>query len=132
MNRNEGSRHEFAAALLGEWGRSILIPWPIVTEVDLLLRARGHHRAALVFAEVLLAGSHRLHCPFESDLGLAVELSKKYEDLAADLPDFVVMAVALNRDLPVLTWDFRHFRVVLGPARQEIRLVVQEYELPES
>ena len=40
MNRNEGKRHRFAAELLARLGRNVLVPWPILTEVDLLPRSR--------------------------------------------------------------------------------------------
>jgi len=103
MNRREGPLHELAVSLLIGFGRDALVPWPVPTAVDLLLRKRGYRRASLQFVESLLAGTHRLYAPTESELRRATELGKTYEDLGVDLPDLVVMAIALNRDIAVLT-----------------------------
>jgi predicted nucleic acid-binding protein len=130
LNRREGRLHEYASAALNRFGRDVLVPWPVLTEADLLLRGRGHPQAAAAFIEALLSDVHQLHTPTYADLRLALTLGKRYGDLGADLPDLVVMAVALNRDLPVFTWDFRHFRVVRDRDGSSIRLLVEEHELP--
>jgi predicted nucleic acid-binding protein len=40
LNRRERRRHRFAVALLSRLGRQVVVPWPVLVEVDLLLRAR--------------------------------------------------------------------------------------------
>lgn len=50
----------FAAQLLARLGRQVIVPWPILTEVDLLLRARSHPTAARVLARAVHDGAHRL------------------------------------------------------------------------
>ena len=38
VNRGERRRHRFASALLARLGRDVIVPWPVMVEVDLLLR----------------------------------------------------------------------------------------------
>lgn len=129
MNRREGQLHEFAVSLLAGLGRDLLVPWPVLAEADVLVRARGHAHSSNVFIETLLEGVHQLVSPTEADLRLAVAFAKTYETLGLDLPDLVVMAMAMKRKLPVLTWDFRHFRAVRGADGTVFRLLIEEHEL---
>jgi predicted nucleic acid-binding protein len=130
VNRAERRRHLFAAELLARLGRDVIVPWPVLVELDLLLRARGHARAAITFAESLSAGVHRLETPTEAEFALALKLAKRYPDSGADIPDLIVMAMAARRRASVLTWDFRHFRAVVLKRGHHWPLVVDEGELP--
>ncbi len=101
------------------------------TEVDLLLRGRGHARAAETFGRALLDGIHLLSVPTEMELEGALDLGARYEGLRLDVPDLCVMAMSQARRALILTWDFRHFRAV-SPARGRYwPLIVQEHELPD-
>ena len=130
INAGEGRRHRFAAELLARLGRDVIVPWPVLVEVDLLLRARGFPQAAVVFGESVAAGVHRLETPTVAELELALELGRRYTDSGADLPDLVVMAMAHHRGASVLTWDFRHFRAVVLERGHHWPLVVTEAEMP--
>jgi predicted nucleic acid-binding protein len=131
MNRSEGNRHRFAAELLARLGRQVIVPWPVLTEVDLLLRARGHADAALVFARSLHNGVHRLEAPTNEELATALGLGERYADSGVDLPDLTVMAMSRHRRAEILTWDFRHFRAVVLRRGHHWPLLVAEHELPE-
>lgn len=131
MNRGEGARHRFAAGLLAQLGRRVIVPWPVLTEVDLLLRARGHRSAALVFGRALLDGVHRLEAPTDAELEAAVEMGARYPDSGADLPDLIVMSMSAQRSAAVLTWDYRHFRSVVLRRGHHWPLLVEEHELPD-
>jgi len=130
INRGERRRHRFAAELLARLGREAIVPWPVLVEVDLLLRARGHAAAAVEFARSLIAGVHRLETPTSAELELALMLGQRYLDSGADLPDLIVMAMASRRRAQILTWDYRHFRVVVLRRGHHWPLVVGEGELP--
>lgn len=132
MNRGEGTRHQFAVELLARLGRQVVVPWPVLTEVDLLLHARGHGAAALVFGRALLNGVHRLDGPSDTELEIAVGLGERYVDSGVDLPDLVVMAMSARRGAAILTWDFRHFRTVVLQRGHHWPLLVEEHELPGS
>jgi predicted nucleic acid-binding protein len=130
INRGERQRHLFAAELLARLGRDLIVPWPVLVEVDLLLRARGYPEAAVAFAESLLAGIHRLVAPTTPEVELALKLAHRYMDSGADLPDLIVMAMASRRRARILTWDFRHFRAVVLRRGRHWPLVVEENDLP--
>ena len=130
MNRSEGQRHRFATELLARLGRRVVVPWPVLTEVDLLLRARGHAPAARVFAGSLHDGVHLLEAPTDDELTTALDLGERYPDSGVDLPDLVVMAMSHHRHAPIITWDFRHFRSVVLRRGHHWPLVVAEHELP--
>lgn len=130
MNRGEGARHRFAAELLARLGRQVIVPWPVLTEVDLLLRARGHASAAVMFCRALLDGVHRLDEPTDGELEMAVELAARYADSGVNLPDLVVMAMSAARKASILTWDYRHFRSVVLRRGHHWPLLVEEREAP--
>lgn len=130
MNRGERRRHRFAAELLTRLGRTVVVPWPVLVEVDLLLRARGYAAAALTFAESLRAGIHRLESPTAADFELALDLARRYLDSGADIPDLIVMAMASRRRAHILTWDFRHFRTLVLRRGHHWPLLVGESDLP--
>jgi uncharacterized protein len=131
LNRAEGRRHRFAAKLLSAAATSIVIPWPVFTEVDLLLRSRGHAKAATTFEAALLEGVHRLEAPTGAELGQAVALLERYQDLGLDLPDAVTISMAVARNARAWTWDFRHFRPVAVGRGRGVPLLVAEDELPD-
>lgn len=109
-----------------------MVPWPVYTEVDLLLRSRGHAKAATVLGAALHQGVHRLEAPTHHEHSLAVELLERYEDLGLDLPDAATIAMAAARQGWAWTWDFRHFRAVVLEHGRQVPLVVTEAELPSS
>jgi len=55
----------------------------------------------------------------------AVEIDATFADLDLGLADAAVMAIAERQDLPILTFDFEHFRAT-RPASGYWRLVVDE------
>lgn len=130
MNRSEGQRHRFAVELLSRLGRQVLVPWPVVTEVDLLLRSRGHAEAAITFEQALLDGIHQYAALSDTEYAFSLELARRYLDSGVDLPDLSVMAMAHTRNATILTWDYRHFRSVLAKRAQPWPLLVEEHELP--
>ncbi len=130
LNRSERRRHRFAVELLTHLGRDILIPWPVLTEVDLLLRSRGHEEAAVTFSESLFDGIHQLDAPTSKELELVLRLARRFRGSGVDLPDLTVMAMASERKAGILTWDFRHFRTVVPRRGHQWKLVVKEDELP--
>ncbi len=116
--------------LLRASARQVIVPWPVYTEVDLLLRARGHAKAATAFGSALLDGVHALEHPTAEELAHAIAILERYADLGLDLPDAVTIAMAARRRALAWTWDYRHFRVVVVERGQGVPLLVAEDELP--
>jgi uncharacterized protein len=131
LNRAEGRRHRFAAGLLSAAAADVVVPWPVFTEVDLLLRSRGHAKAATTFAAALLEGIHRLEPPTRTELEHAVALLERYQDLGLDLPDAVTISMSAARDGWAWTWDYRHFRAVMVKRDRGVPLLVAEDQLPD-
>ena len=61
----------------------------------------------------------------------AVELDAQYADLSLGIGDAAVMAIAEERGLPILTFDFEHFRAT-RPRNGYWKLVVDEPRYRES
>jgi predicted nucleic acid-binding protein len=109
----------------------VVVPWPVFTEVDLLLRSRGHAKAATTFGAALAEGVHRLEPPTSAELSQAVALLERYQDLGLDLPDAVTISMSAERDGWAWTWDYRHFRAVMVQRDQGVPLLVAEDQLPD-
>ncbi len=117
--------HPLARALVTALGRNLLVPDPVLVEVDYFLRRKVGIEAARLFLSALTAGEHQ---PVFLSAGLlrrAVEIDARYADLDLGFVDASVMAYAERHDLPILTFDFADFRAA-PPATGEWRLVVDE------
>jgi predicted nucleic acid-binding protein len=91
----------------------IVIPMPILSEIDYLLRKKLGIRAELDFIDDVRAGAFALEpCTLE-DLQRSRSLIETYRDLDLSLADACVIACAERLGtLRILTVDERHFRVV--------------------
>jgi predicted nucleic acid-binding protein len=123
--------HILAARIVGRLGHDLVVPDPVAVEVDHLLRARRDSVAARLFLGALADGEHSLAFLTPGLLRRAVEIDAQYADLDLGLADASVMAIAERHDLPVLTFDFEHFRAT-QPARGHWRLVVDESQYADA
>lgn len=130
MNRRDDA-HALAAELVTRLGRSLVVPGPVIVEVDQLVRARVGGSAARRFLAALDAGEHEVAYLSAGVLRHAIEIDRRYGDLDLGLADASVMAFAERRRLPILTFDFAHFRAT-RPTRGYWRLVVDEARFAES
>lgn len=107
------------------------MPEPVIVEVDQLLRARVGAHAARLFLEALDAGEHEVAYLSPGLLRRAIEIDARFADLDLGLADASVMAIAERHRLPILTFDFEHFRAT-RPQRDFWRLVVDEARYADS
>lgn len=117
--------HRLASALIKEFGRDLLVPDPVLVEVEQLLRSRVSTASAATFLASMAAGELQVAFLTPGLLNRAVEINAKFLDLSLGLVDASVMAVAERHDLPVLTFDFPDFRAA-PPESGYWRLVVAE------
>jgi len=117
--------HMLAAVLVSELGRDLVIPEPVLVETDQLLRARVGGSAARLFLTSAVQGEHSVAFLSPGLLKRAVEIDGHFADLDLGVTDASVMAYAERHDLPVLTFDFEHFRVA-PPGSGYWKLVVDE------
>lgn len=106
-------------------GRDLLIPDLVLVEVDQLLRARVSVDSARAFLAAIAAAEHSVVFLSAALLRHARDIDARFGDLDLGLVDAAVMAIAERDDMPVLTFDFAHFRAV-PPPRGYWRLVVDE------
>lgn len=118
--------HALAATLVSRLGRDLLIPEPVVVEVDQLLRSRIGSHAARLFLAAIAAGEHTVVNLTPGLLRRAVELDAAFADLDLGYADAGVMATAERHRLPILTFDFGHFRAT-RPRDGFWRLVIDEH-----
>jgi uncharacterized protein len=130
VNRRDET-HALAAELVTRIGRNLVVPGPVIVEVDQLARARVGGHAARRFLAALDAGEHAVAYVSPGILRRAVEIDRRYGDLDLGLADTSVMALAERHRLPILTFDFAHFRATRPPDGYW-RLVVDEARYAES
>jgi uncharacterized protein len=117
--------HSLAAALVTQLGRDLLVPDPVLVEVDQLLRTRVSSRAARLFLHAVAVGQHTVAFLSPGLLRRAVEIDTRFADLDLGFADTAVMACAERHDLPILTFDFAHFRAA-QPQSGYWRLIIDE------
>jgi len=117
--------HGLAAALVTELGRDLIVVDPVIVETDHLLRSRIGSYAARLFLEALVAGEHRVAFLTPVLLRRAAEFDARYADLDLGVADAAIMAYAERHHLPILTFDFEHFRAT-RPTHGYWRLVIDE------
>lgn len=103
----------------------------MLVEVDQLLRSRVSSRSARAFLRAVAAGEHTVAFLSSGLLRRAVEIDARFADLDLGFVDGCVMALAERMRLPILTFDFEHFRAT-RPARGFWRLVVDEGRYAEA
>lgn len=123
--------HELAAALVTALGRDLVVPDPVIVETDHLLRSRVGTRSARLFLSALVDGEHQVGYLTPALLRRAAEIDERFADLDLGIADASVMAYAERHRLPILTFDFQHFRAT-RPHRGFWRLVVDEARYQEA
>jgi uncharacterized protein len=123
--------HGIAAELVTRLGRELVVPVPVIVEADQLLRARVGPHAGRLFLAAVAAGEHEVAYLSAGLLRRAVEIDAGFGDLNLGFADAAVMAVAERHDLPILTFDFEHFRAT-RPRRGFWQLVIDEARYADS
>jgi predicted nucleic acid-binding protein len=104
--------HERCAALLAGTD-DLLLPSPVLVEVDYWLVKLGGPQVWVDFVADIAIGAYRLEHPSDADLVRAVELESIYEDLDLGFVDAAVIALCERLgESTVATLDRRHFSVV--------------------
>lgn len=104
------SAHRLAAHLLARLRRKIIVPTPVLVEVDQLARSRIGAGPAQAFLRGTVGGEREIAYLSAGLVRRASELDRRYADLSLGFVDTCVMAIAERHELPILTFDFRDFR----------------------
>ena len=104
--------HAACASTLSS-GATVVLPAPVLVEVDWLARSRGRTGAIPVLLAGVLDGSVLVSNLDAEDYARVAALLAQYDDLPLSLVDASVVAIAerLEQDT-IATLDHRHFSVV--------------------
>jgi predicted nucleic acid-binding protein len=111
LNRGDPDHRRCADLLAAE--RDLLIPSPVLVEVDYWLVKLGGVAVWSEFVADIARGAYRLAHPTDADLIRAAELEQAYADLDLGLVDACTIALCERlEETAVATLDRRHFSVV--------------------
>ena len=100
-DENASHLHIGPGTLVTRLGRDLLVPDPVIVEVDQLLRHRVGLEAARMFLSSMSTGEHVVAFLSPGLLRRAVEIDERYADLDLGSTDSVVVVLAERKDLPV-------------------------------
>ena len=120
--------HRLAVRLVAAAGRDLIVPDPVVVEVDWMLRDRVGPATARLFLDALVDGAWQRAQLSPSLFAAAREIDREHADLDLGFVDASVMAVARATDSAILTFDFTHFRAATPKRGRPWRLMIDEAE----
>jgi predicted nucleic acid-binding protein len=116
--------HERCVAMVEEVGEDLVVPAPVLVEIDYWLLKLYGPSTWLTFVEDVGRGAYRLHQVGERDLARAAELGRTYESLDLGLVDAAVVVACERLDeTKVATLDRRDFSVVRPRHCERLRLL---------
>ena len=99
--------------MVGELHEDLVVPAPVLVELDYWLRTLGELEAWRAFVEDVADGAYRLHQPDEDDVVRAAELEQTYADLGLGFVDAAVIVTCERLgETKVATLDRQDFSVV--------------------
>jgi hypothetical protein len=119
----EDPQHTRCLPLLGT-DETLVVPVPVLTELDHLLGKRRKHDLWLAFADDVAAAAYTLHPVEPANVAAAAMLQQRYRDLDIGFVDAAVFltCVELGEDT-VATLDHRHFSVLRTEDGRALRIV---------
>jgi predicted nucleic acid-binding protein len=116
--------HDRCVDLLGDPREDLVVPAPVLVELDYFVRKLLGVEAWLVFAADVADGAYRLQNLDERMLQRAAELEQTYASLGLGLVDAAVIATCEQLgETKVATLDRRHFTVVRPRHCEALRLL---------
>lgn len=92
---------------------ALVIPGPVLVEVDYLVHKRLHPQAMHALLEDIAAGAYQVENPIDSDYHRIAEICSDYADMDVGFVDASVLAITERLGEPkIATLDHRHFRVI--------------------
>jgi predicted nucleic acid-binding protein len=120
----EDPDHDACASILTEGDEQLVIPSPVLVELDYWVRKFASADAWLAFAEDVEAGAYAVYPLDPSALVAAARIEAKYADLPLGLVDASVLVVCeLLGEEKVATLDHRHFGVLRTESGRALRLL---------
>src|SRR3990172_6028909 len=119
--------HAACRQLIEAADEPLVIPAPVLVEVDCWIHARLHMGVLLALVDDIVAGAYRVEELHIEDYRRIRELCDRYADADVGFVDAAVLAVVERLSEPKLaTLDHRHFRVLRPRHVQVLRLLPKE------
>jgi predicted nucleic acid-binding protein len=116
--------HSACRTLIESAAEPLVIPAPVLVEVDYWIHRRLHPGALVALVDDIQDGAYQVEDLTTVDYRRIRELCDRYADLDIGFVDAAVMAVVERLDEPKLaTLDHRHFSVVRPLHRESIALL---------
>ena len=129
--QSDDAAHPLARELVGALGRELVVLMPVLAEVDYMVRKRAGAEPGRRLLRAIREGEHTAAFLTPGLLARAVEIDAQYAHLELGFVDASIMAFAERHKLPILTFDFRHFRAT-KPAKGDWRLLLDEGTLARA
>jgi hypothetical protein len=116
--------HAVCRSLIESADEPLIIPSPVLVEVDYWIHARMHGGVLVALLDDILAGAYQIADLEADDYRRIRWLCDRYEDADLGFVDAAVLAVVERLDEPKLgTLDERHFRAVRPRHVEALRLL---------
>lgn len=118
------NRHEDCRSLVESSEEALVLPAPVVVEVNFLIRTRLHPAVMVSLLDDVISGFYRVESLIAEDHVRARELVERYADSDIGFVDAAVMAVVERMDEPkLMTLDRRHFGAIKPRHVEVLRLL---------
>lgn len=105
--------HDACTRLVSNHARELVVPAPVLGELDYFLHKRAPEAEWTRFCEELAAGAYSLFSPSAEQVAQAARVQAKYADLPLGFVDAsVLVACEALEEERVATLDHRHFSVL--------------------
>ena len=116
--------HTACRRLFEETTEPLVIPSPVLVEVDYWIHVRLHPGILVALLDDIVAGAYRIEELFPQDYARVRELCDRYADADVGFVDAAVLAIVERLDEPKLaTIDHRHFRALRPRHVDALRLL---------
>lgn len=123
--------HSACVQMIDEIGEDLVVPVPVLVEVDYWLRKIYGPEPWQAFVEDVALGAYRLHSLDETDLVRAAQLEGTYGSLDLGLVDAAVIAACERLgERKVATLDLRDFSVVQPSHCDRLTLLPSQSSVP--
>jgi uncharacterized protein len=113
--------HAAARALIEREQRGLILPAPVIPEVDHLLGARLGARSRQTFYGGIVDGYYLVADVQRDGYARIADLNRRFDDLALGFVDAAVVTLAESLGLPrVATTDRRHFEPLAAALRLQL------------
>ncbi len=119
--------HASCRALIEAADEPLVIPAPVLVEVDYWIHLRLHPGVLVALLDDVVAGAYRIEELHDEDYSRIREICDRYADADVGFVDAAVLAVVERLNEPKLaTLDQRHFRLLRPRHVDTLRLVPED------